>query len=95
MYKRQVENSAVKSDIPALFMAAGIDPGCPASLSINAVKDFSKGQILIMPFSTHQLAVNSECARNVARKFLTSPNEKLDLSCAKSEKEKIDFYDAE
>lgn len=90
-----VENSAVKSDIPALFMAAGIDPGCPASLSINAVKDFSKGQILIMPFSTHQLAVNSECARNVARKFLTSPNEKLDLSCAKSEKEKIDFYDAE
>lgn len=89
------ENRAVKSDIPALFMSAGIDPGCPASLSISAVKGFSKGQILIMPFSTHQLAVNSECARKVARKFLTSPNEKLDLSCAQSETLKIDFYDTE
>ncbi len=86
-----VENLSVKTNIPALFMAAGIDPGCPASLSQASIKGFSKGQIILMPFSTHQLATNSECARKLARKFLQSPNEKLDLSCTKTEKEKIEF----
>jgi len=86
-----VEQQAVHSDVPALFLAAGIDAGCPAELSEVAVRGYSRGQLLIAPATTHQVSRNSRCARGVARAFLRDPTATLDMSCVAAEAAPIRF----
>jgi pimeloyl-ACP methyl ester carboxylesterase len=76
-----VEQQSIQSDRPALFLAAGIDAGCPAELSEAAVRGYVHGQLAIAPFTTHDLAANSACARRLARAFLRAPLRRLDISC--------------
>lgn len=76
------EQSPVRSDIPVLFMAAGIDAGCPAELSVDAVKRYRNGRLLLFPYTTHQLSLNNSCARQSARKFLRDPEKFRRRVCA-------------
>ncbi|MDX2274323.1 MAG: alpha/beta fold hydrolase [Hyphomonadaceae bacterium] len=86
-----VEQQPVQSEIPALFLAAGIDAGCPAELSEAAVRGYAHGQLLVAPFSTHQVSGHSACARGVARAFLRDPTRPLDMSCLAAEATPIRF----
>ncbi|MDH4385117.1 MAG: alpha/beta hydrolase [Caulobacter sp.] len=61
------------SDVPALFLAAEIDPGCPPDLARAAVARFSKGQLFIAPNATHGVNGSSPCARRMIRAFLADP----------------------
>lgn len=81
----------VESSIPTLFLAAGIDAGCPAQFSEVAVRDYSRGQLVVMPFVTHRVAVNSLCARTIARQFLRQPTEPVERSCVTEEQTGISF----
>lgn len=72
---------AMSSDIPTLFLAAEIDPGCPPALAKAAAARFSKSQLFIAPNVTHGVSWSSPCARKLARAFLRDPSAKLDGSC--------------
>lgn len=74
-------NLPIKTNIPTLFIAAGIDPGCPASLSVAANKNFSDGQLAVIPFETHGPTRNNACARAMAKNFFSSPTTIIDMSC--------------
>ena len=86
-----IEQEAIQSDIPALFLAAGIDAGCPAELSEAAVRGYAHGQLAIAPNTTHQVALNSACARQLARSFLRDPMHRLDMSCIAAEARPLRF----
>lgn len=86
-----VEQEPLQSDTPALFLAAGIDAGCPAELSEAAVRGYSNGQLAIAPYTTHQVAANSACARRLARAFLRDPLSRLDMACIAAEAAAIHF----
>lgn len=86
-----VEQRPVHSEIPALFLAAGIDAGCPAELSEAAVRGYAHGQLLVAPFTTHQVSGHSACARRVARTFLRDPTRQLDMSCVAAEATPVQF----
>jgi len=87
-----LDAAPVESNIPTLFLAAGIDAGCPAEFSEVAVRGFSRGQLVVMPFSTHQVAVNSLCARTIARQFLRQPTEAVKRTCVAEEQAGISFH---
>ncbi|UPT64791.1 MAG: alpha/beta hydrolase [Hyphomonadaceae bacterium JAD_PAG50586_4] len=74
-----------------LFLAAGIDAGCPAELSEAAVQGYAHGQLAIAPYTTHQVARNSACARQLARAFLRDPLGRLDISCMAAEATPVRF----
>lgn len=74
-------NHGIKSNIPTFFVAAGIDPGCPASLSQSAITDFSNGQLAILPVNTHGPVHNNECARKMIREFFLSPQKRINMQC--------------
>lgn len=86
-----IEQAPVHSALPVLFLAAGIDAGCPAELSEAAVKNFPNGQMAIARRSTHGVARNSACGRRVARAFLQSPRAVLDLDCFRDEDVAVRF----
>jgi pimeloyl-ACP methyl ester carboxylesterase len=76
-----VDHAPVSSAVPTLFLAAGIDAGCPAELSKAAVRRMSKGQLAVFPNTTHSIAFHSKCARELITRFLNAPDSKLDSSC--------------
>lgn len=76
-----VENAPVASRIKTLFLAAGIDPGCPHELSEAAVERFPNGNLGIAPFSTHGVTSNSSCARRAVEAFFRNPEITPDLTC--------------
>lgn len=86
-----IEQQPILSDIPVLFLAAGIDAGCPAELSEAAVQGYAHGQLAIAPYTTHQVARNSACARQLARAFLREPLRRLDISCMAAEATPVRF----
>lgn len=86
-----VEQAPVHSFLPVLFLAAGIDAGCPAELSEAAVKNFPRGQLAIARRSTHGVARNSACGRRLARTFLQNPFAVLDLNCLRDEDVPVRF----
>jgi pimeloyl-ACP methyl ester carboxylesterase len=86
-----VEAQPVSSPIPTLFLAAEIDPGCPPAVAKAAVGRFSKGQLTIIPNTTHGVSRGSACARRMIRGFLADPTAPIDQSCLHPEHDKFEF----
>lgn len=76
-----VEQQPVRSPVPTLFLAAGIDAGCPAELSEQAVKGFANGKLVVVANATHGVSAHSPCGRRVARAFLLAPKAPLTGDC--------------
>jgi pimeloyl-ACP methyl ester carboxylesterase len=73
------------SDVPTLFLAAEIDPGCPPDLARAAVARFSRGQLFIAPNATHGVNGGSPCARRMIRAFLADPGAPVAGDCLAAE----------
>ena len=58
------------TDIPTLFVAAEIDPGCPPPLTEAAARGYSNSQVVIVTNATHGVINASPCTRKMARDFL-------------------------
>ncbi|WP_211241213.1 alpha/beta fold hydrolase [Pseudonocardia spinosispora] len=86
-----VEAQPVSSELPTLFLAAEIDPGCPAAVAKAAAARFPKGQLSIIPNATHGVFEGSACARTMIRKFLADPDAPVDQSCLHPEHDKFKF----
>ncbi|MBO9708461.1 MAG: alpha/beta fold hydrolase [Caulobacter sp.] len=86
-----VEAQPVSSPIPTFFLAAEIDPGCPPAVAKAAVGRFSKGQLTIVPNTTHGVFRGSACARKMIRSFLADPTAPVDQSCLHPEHDKFVF----
>jgi pimeloyl-ACP methyl ester carboxylesterase len=86
-----VEAQPVSSALPTLFLSAEIDPGCPPAVAKAAVGRFSKGQLTIIPNTTHGVFRGSACARKMIRAFLADPTAKVDESCLHPEHDKFVF----
>lgn len=86
-----VEAQPVSSAIPTLFLAAEIDPGCPPAVAKAAVGRFSKGQLSIIPNTTHGVSRGSACARKMIRAFLADPSAPVDQSCLRPEHDRFVF----
>ncbi|MBI1408185.1 MAG: alpha/beta fold hydrolase [Caulobacter sp.] len=82
---------AMSSDIPTLFLAAEIDPGCPPELAKAAVARFSKGQLFIAPNVTHGVSFGSPCARGMVQDFFRDPTAPVDGKCLASETPTFEF----
>jgi len=76
-----IENAPVVTDIPTLFIAAEIDPGCPPALTEAAAKGYSNHQVVIVTNATHGVINSSRCTVNMAREFLRDPSKPVDRSC--------------
>ena len=86
-----VEAQPVSSAIPTLFLAAEIDPGCPPAVAKAAVGRFAKGQLSIIPNTTHGVSRGSACARKMIRAFLADPSARIDESCLHPEHDRFVF----
>ncbi|WP_037080171.1 alpha/beta fold hydrolase [Pseudonocardia spinosispora] len=86
-----VEAQPVSSQLPTLFLAAEIDPGCPPAVAKAAVARFPHGQLSIIPNATHGVFRGSTCARTMIRTFLANPNAPIDQSCLHPEHDKFEF----
>jgi pimeloyl-ACP methyl ester carboxylesterase len=86
-----VEAQPVSSNLPTLFLAAEIDPGCPPAVAKAAVGRFSRGQLTIIPNTTHGVSRGSACARKMIRAFLADPTAPIDQSCLHPEHDKFVF----
>ncbi len=86
-----VEAQPVSSPIPTLFLAAEIDPGCPPAVAKAAVGRFPKGQLSIIPNTTHGVSRGSACARKMIRGFLADPTAPIDQSCLHPEHDRFVF----
>jgi pimeloyl-ACP methyl ester carboxylesterase len=80
-----VDGIAQSSDVPTLFLAAEIDPGCPPKFAKAAVARFSRGQLFIAPNITHGVSWGSPCARGMVRAFLRDPTAPVNASCLAGE----------
>ena len=86
-----VEQKPVSSDVPTLFLAAEIDPGCPPPLAEAAARRFSRGQYVMIPNETHGVVGRSACARRMMRAFLSDPSAPVDRSCLHPEHDRFAF----
>lgn len=86
-----LEAQPVSSDVPALFLAAEIDPGCPPAVARAAVGRFPKGQLTIVPNTTHGVSGGSACARKMIRAFLIDPTAPIDETCLHPEHDRFVF----
>lgn len=76
-----IENAPVTTDIPTLFVAAEIDPGCPPPLTEAAARGYANSQVVIVTNATHGVIGGSDCTRRMARDFLRDPFAPVDRSC--------------
>jgi pimeloyl-ACP methyl ester carboxylesterase len=88
-----VENAPVVSDIPTLFVAAEIDPGCPPALTEAAAKGYSNSQVVIVTNATHGVINASRCTVDMARDFLRDPTRPVDRSCLPAADTPLDFIE--
>ncbi len=86
-----VEQKPVVSDVPALFLSAQFDPGCPPPLAEAAAKRFSRGRFVLIPNETHGVTSDSVCARKITRAFLQDPSAPADKSCLHPEHDRFAF----
>ncbi|WP_313013666.1 alpha/beta hydrolase [Brevundimonas sp.] len=89
-----IENQPVRTDIPTLFVAAEIDPGCPPPLTEAAAKGYSRSQVVIVTNATHGVINASPCTRKMARDFLRDPSAPVDRSCLPAADTPMDFIEA-
>lgn len=76
-----IENAPVVTDIPTLFVAAEIDPGCPPALTQAAALGYANSQVVIVTNATHGVINASRCTIDMARAFLRNPLAPVDRSC--------------
>lgn len=88
-----VENAPVVSDIPTLFVAAEIDPGCPPALTEAAARGYSNSQVVIVTNATHGVINASRCTIDMARNFLRDPTRPVDRSCLPAADTPLDFVE--
>ncbi|MDY6924696.1 MAG: alpha/beta hydrolase [Pseudomonadota bacterium] len=88
-----VENAPVVTDIPTLFVAAEIDPGCPPALTEAAAKGYSNSQVVIVTNATHGVINASRCTVDMARDFLRDPTRPVDRSCLPAADTPLDFIE--
>jgi len=88
-----IENAPVVSDIPTLFVAAEIDPGCPPALTEAAAKGYSNSQVVIVTNATHGVINASRCTIDMARDFLRDPTRPVDRSCLPAADTPLDFIE--
>ena len=86
-----IENAPVTTDIPTLFVAAEIDPGCPPPLTEAAAKGYAHSQVVIVTNATHGVINASPCTRKMARDFLRDPSAPVDRSCLPAADTPLDF----
>lgn len=86
-----IENAPVVTDIPTLFVAAEIDPGCPPPLTEAAARGYSNSQVVIVTNATHGVIGASPCTRAMARDFLRDPSVPVDRSCLPPADTPLDF----
>lgn len=88
-----IENAPVVTDIPTLFVAAEIDPGCPPALTEAAAKGYSNSQVVIVTNATHGVINASRCTVTMARDFLRDPSKPVDRSCLPAADTPLDFIE--
>ena len=86
-----IENAPVVTDIPTLFVAAEIDPGCPPALTEAAARGYANSQVVIVTNATHGVIGSSPCTRAMARDFLRDPSAPVDRSCLPAAGTPLDF----
>ncbi len=86
-----IEQRPVTSDLPVLFLAAEIDPGCPPQFAEAAAKRLKNSQLVIVPNATHGVSSRSVCARKMVRDFLRDPARPVDRTCLSPEHDKFAF----
>ncbi|MDB5471966.1 MAG: hypothetical protein JWR84_3526 [Caulobacter sp.] len=86
-----VDGAPQFSDVPTLFLAAEIDPGCPPQFAKAAAARFSKSQLFIAPNVTHGVSFRSPCTRGLVRSFFQDPGKPLDGKCLDAENPKFEF----
>ncbi|WP_298162583.1 alpha/beta hydrolase [Brevundimonas sp.] len=86
-----IENAPVVTDIPTLFVAAEIDPGCPPPLTEAAARGYANSQVVIVTNATHGVINASPCTRAMARDFLRDPSAPVDRSCLPPAGTPLDF----
>lgn len=87
------ENAPVRTDIPTLFVAAEIDPGCPPALTEAAAQGYSNHQVVIVTNATHGVINASPCTLNMARDFLRDPSRPVDRGCLPPADTPLDFIE--
>jgi pimeloyl-ACP methyl ester carboxylesterase len=88
-----IENAPVVTDIPTLFVAAEIDPGCPPALTEAAAKGYSNSQVVIVTNATHGVINASRCTMNMARDFLRDPSKPVDRGCLPAADTPLEFIE--
>jgi pimeloyl-ACP methyl ester carboxylesterase len=88
-----VENQPVITSIPALFVAAEIDPGCPPPLTEAAARGYANSQVVIVTNATHGVINASPCTQRMARDFLRDPSKPVDRTCLPAAGTPLDFID--
>jgi len=88
-----VENAPVVTDIPTLFVAAEIDPGCPPALTEAAARTYANSQVVIVTNATHGVISSSPCTIAMARDFLRDPARPVDRSCLPPADTPLQFID--
>lgn len=86
-----IENAPVVTDIPTLFVAAEIDPGCPPPLTEAAARGYARSQVVIVTNATHGVINQSACTMKMARDFLRDPSASVDRSCLPAADTPLDF----
>ncbi|WP_292259494.1 alpha/beta hydrolase [Brevundimonas sp.] len=90
-----IENAPVTTDIPTLFVAAEIDPGCPPHLTEAAARGYANSQVVIVTNATHGVINASACTQRMARNFLRDPSAPVDRSCLPAADTPLDFIEGD
>lgn len=88
-----IENQPVTTDIPTLFVAAEIDPGCPPPLTEAAARGYANSQVVIVTNATHGVINASPCTQRMARDFLRDPSRPVDRTCLPAAGTPLDFIE--
>jgi len=88
-----IENDPIVTDIPTLFVAAEIDPGCPPHLTEAMAKGYADSQVVIVTNATHGVINGSACTVAMARDFLRDPSKPVDRSCLPAADTPLDFIE--
>jgi pimeloyl-ACP methyl ester carboxylesterase len=66
----------VRSTVPVLLLAGGLDPITPPSWARHAAETLDHGSVFVFPGVGHGVAAAHECAARLLVKFLASPDAK-------------------
>ncbi|MCU0853506.1 MAG: alpha/beta fold hydrolase [Rhodobacteraceae bacterium] len=74
-------NDPVTADIPTLVLQGGLDTQTAPSWGALMVSSLPRGQLAFMPESGHGTFIFSDCSRDIAARFLDTPDASVDTSC--------------